>query len=210
VTNRTCSHPDGCPEPHEARGWCHLHYKRVRKTGDPGPVGVTRIRGNDHARFESRVDRSGGPDACHPWTGPLDPCGYGRIGVGGTNRLVHDVAWEWASGQPIPSGHEVDHECHNQAVRAGTCRPGVCTHRRCCNERHLVTRTRQGHRDATEHYNGARGSANASAKLTEADIPLILAALAAGESQASIGLRYGVSQRAICRINRREGWTHVV
>jgi hypothetical protein len=64
------------------------------------------------------VDRSGGPDACHPWTGPLDDDGYGRLG----NKKAHRVACELAHG-PAPSPkHEAMHSCDFPP---------------CCNGRHL-------------------------------------------------------------------------
>lgn len=40
MTERTCSHPDGCPRTHFGRGFCRAHYKRWRKTGDPGPLEI--------------------------------------------------------------------------------------------------------------------------------------------------------------------------
>jgi HNH endonuclease len=39
----TCKHPDGCPEPVRAGGWCARHYQRVYLTGEPGPVGLKRL-----------------------------------------------------------------------------------------------------------------------------------------------------------------------
>lgn len=33
----------GCPRPHKARGWCSLHYRRVRRTGDPGGLDPQRL-----------------------------------------------------------------------------------------------------------------------------------------------------------------------
>ena len=35
VTGRVCD-VDGCERPHEGRGWCHMHYQRVLRTGDVG------------------------------------------------------------------------------------------------------------------------------------------------------------------------------
>jgi HNH endonuclease len=89
-------------------------------------------------RFERRVDRSGGPDACHPWTGGTSDTGYGTFHpVDGTVVLTHRYAWEQEHG-PIPEGAHVDHTCHN-----GTGCPGgpSCPHRRCCNVRHLEPTT---------------------------------------------------------------------
>ena len=33
---------DGCERVHYGLGYCRLHYRRVKATGDPGPVGVMR------------------------------------------------------------------------------------------------------------------------------------------------------------------------
>lgn len=78
------------------------------------------------ARFLAKVDTSGGPDACHPWTETIDKAGYGRTSSSyfGT-PFVHRIAWTLANG-PIPDGLDIDH------VRARGCRM-----RHCCNVRHL-------------------------------------------------------------------------
>jgi len=77
-------------------------------------------------RFWSHVDRSGGPQACWPWTGAMEKkTGYGRVKFRGKARMAHRVAYELAVG-PIPAGLQVDH------VRARGCR-----RRDCVNPAHL-------------------------------------------------------------------------
>lgn len=39
---KICKHPDGCTKAVQAQGWCPMHYQRVCKTGNLGPVGTTR------------------------------------------------------------------------------------------------------------------------------------------------------------------------
>lgn len=80
-------------------------------------------------RFWSKVDRSGGFDACWPWTGAVNPAhGYGQFRLG--NRIVraHRLALALA-GEALDDGQEGLHECDNrlccnaynpQHVRAGT------------------------------------------------------------------------------------------
>jgi hypothetical protein len=99
-------------------------------------------------RFEGKVDRSGGPDACHLWTGAVVR-GYGRFRVASRMVRAHRFAWEQENG-PIPEGAEVDHVCHN-----GTdCQGGpTCPHRRCCNDRHLEPTTGP---DNTDRSHNAR------------------------------------------------------
>ena len=105
------------------RGWCVTHYERWRRYGDPLPLIPKRIFGDDPAKCETYVDRSSGLYVCHLWTGGLSTGGYGRIRVGGKVKQAHVFGWELEHG-PVPPGKDLDHECHNQAVRDGTCQPG--------------------------------------------------------------------------------------
>lgn len=78
--------------------------------------------------WRARVDRSGGPYGCWPWTGRLTVSGYGmsRVKEGGVwrtagaHQIAHFVAtgrWERKADRRL-----VRHLCHN---------------RRCCNPAHL-------------------------------------------------------------------------
>jgi hypothetical protein len=194
-----------CGDVVRSRGLCQKHYVRWRVHGDP--LVTERILGDDRTRFESKVDRSGGPQACHPWLASHHPqSGYGSFYIGAQMRRAHIVAWEFAHG-PIPPGKEIDHECHNQAVREGTCQGGVCAHRLCCNELHLAAKTRQEHVTDTEPFRHARGETNGRAKLTQAQIPEIRVLLTAGElSLTGIGRRYGVGHEAIKAIQTGRTW----
>lgn len=90
----------------------------------------------------AKLDTSGGPDACHPYTGSIDKGGYGQISVGarGERKVyrTHRVAYEALVG-PIPEGHDIGHKCHDADP---DCPGGVCPHRRCGNGRHLLPETR--------------------------------------------------------------------
>lgn len=77
----------------------------------------------DPVAFESHIDRSGGPTACHEYQGLLDREGYGRYGS--TSAPAHRVEWTLKHG-PIPTGLFVLHHCDNPP---------------CCNDRHLFLGT---------------------------------------------------------------------
>lgn len=104
--------------------------------------------------FWSYFDVSGGPDACHLWTGSIDK-GYGQFqaAVLGGKKRVHVLAWELVNGEiPVHEEtgrkHDLDHECHNQDV---SCPGGEeCPHRRCGNLRHLSLKTMQENIDAAD------------------------------------------------------------
>lgn len=168
------------------------------------------------AAFWSRVDKSPGlgPEGeCWPWTGTRNQNGYGVVTVDGTRQRAHRVAWAITNG-PIPEGLHACHHCDNPP---------------CCNPAHLFLGTpgdnmadmnakgRHAPGTTTGDRNGMRarpdsvprGSHNGSAKLTEADIPEIRAALARRELQSVVARRYGVSEPTIARIRKGENWRHV-
>lgn len=161
------------------------------------------------ARFEVKVDRSGGPDVCHPWLRAKHEFGYGVFGVRkGVIMKAHRVAWEFTHGA-IPAGMCVLHQCDN---------PG------CVNPRHLFLGTDlDNKKDAhtkgrvphgavhwtKPHGNPVRGSRHPLAKLTEADVRKIRKLAARGFSSTEIAAKYPVPARRIRRIVARECWPHV-
>lgn len=91
-------------------------------------------------KFWLKVDQSGGPESCWPFTG-LVQGGYGRTKYPGIKgNLAHRISYILSNGE-IPAGLEVDHDCHNKDL---SCPRGkTCAHRRCCNPRHLQLQTRK-------------------------------------------------------------------
>ena len=65
---------------------------------------------HDIERFWAKVDRSGGPDACWPWTAGRYRAGYGHFRINGKMERAHRVAWVLLRG-PIPEGQDVLHTC---------------------------------------------------------------------------------------------------
>jgi len=86
------------------------------------PVGVAGVSyATVDDRFWAKADRSGGPDACWPWTASLQNKGYGQFNYGGTMAKAHRVAYILTHGT-IPDGMTLDH---------------LCRVRRCVNPAHL-------------------------------------------------------------------------
>lgn len=68
-------------------------------------------------RYWPKVDKSGGSDACWPFTGHITRCGYGRIwGEFNKNISAHQAAMILA-GVPLPAGMEWHHKCKNRACQ---------------------------------------------------------------------------------------------
>lgn len=149
------------------------------------------------ARFWSKVDKSGGPDACWPWTEGTTSDGYGQLGVGSrtdgskTTLLAHRIAYQLKHGA-IPDGLFVCHDCDNPP---------------CCNADHLFLGTQRDNiRDAAEKGRRAIGERHPQAKLTDTEVRAIRAALG---TQREIAARYGVSHATVGMIQRGEIWAHV-
>lgn len=187
-------------------------------------------------RFWPKVDRSGGPDACWPWTGRRDRGGYGRISSGGKHGrclLAPRVAWELTHG-PIPDDEDgkpfrVLHDCPAGDLPA-CCNPAHLwlgtdadnvrdMHRKGrapVGERHYLRQhpelVRRGERHHSRTRPGCmpRGEANHAAKLTADGVRDIRARFAAGGvTQTALAREYGVDFRSVSQIIRRKRWQHI-
>jgi hypothetical protein len=75
-------------------------------------------------RFLAHVDRTGGPHACWPWTGPVNPDGTGVFTARGRRTTARRYAYRMHYEDPGP-------------LRVGL----TCPHPACCNWRHMRVRT---------------------------------------------------------------------
>ena len=99
---------EGCPKKHEAHGLCRKHYERLKGTGS---VADPLSTGPDDARFWSKVDKNGGPDACWPWLAGISTnTGHGNIWWAGRTQSAHRIAYALLRGS-IPADLTIDHLC---------------------------------------------------------------------------------------------------
>lgn len=66
----------------------------------------------DDKRFDAKVDKSAGPDACWPWTAATQVSGYGRFKIDGRLVGAHRYAYMREHGE-IGRDVEVCHRCDN-------------------------------------------------------------------------------------------------
>jgi hypothetical protein len=135
---------------------------------------------------------------CLIWTGVRNHRGYGRYHYttdgAVLNGSAHRLALELALGRPLLPGMNACHRCDNPP---------------CCNAEHLFEGTTEDNqRDCREkgRTRVRRHEEHGMAKLRNDDIPVIRAALAAGESQSSIAKRFGVGQARISEIKNGKAW----
>lgn len=148
-------------------------------------------------RFWEKVDRSGGPDACWPWTKYCDPDGYGRVGTDpGRVELAHRVAWRLTyPGEPMPS--VVRHSCDNPP---------------CQNPAHLLDGSQTDNMadmDRRGRRLTGRGERHARAVLTEAGVRELRDLKAQGLSYRAIAAHTGHPQSRVADVLTGRSWKHV-
>jgi hypothetical protein len=141
----------------------------------------------DIERFWLRVDQSGGPDACWPWTGRLSNKGYGDLSFGRGNVRGHRVAFFVAHGRwPQPFA------CHS------------CDNRSCCNPAHIFEGT---HRDnMIDMHRKGRGRSKLDVHRVK---EIRLRYSDGGVTQAELAAEYGVLRAQIGFIARGCAWADV-
>ena len=147
-------------------------------------------------RFWSKVDRSGGPNACWPWTALRKDTGYGRFRIDGRMYRAHRLAFQLAHGE-IPAGYSVCHRCDNPP---------------CCNPAHLFAapqalNMRDSARKGRSRNCPLKGAANPQAKLCEAQVTEIRARYQKGIYGCKrLAREFGVSYQQIHNIVTNRSW----
>ena len=149
--------------------------------------------------LETLLDRSE-PEpntGCWLWTGPVaGGTGYGVVNHDGAPVGAHRLAFTLAHGA-ISSGNDV---CHR------------CDVRTCINPAHLFQGSRAvnlADMRAKGRQADMRGERHPKAKITEAQVREIRAAVASGETMRSVGSRYGLTSMTVADIHHRRSWKHI-
>ena len=146
--------------------------------------------------LDRRTDRSGGPDACWPWTASMNrrKAGYGRFTKDGVDILAHRVAWEIANGQQLDADERVLHRCDNPI---------------CCNPAHLRRGTQAENvkdMDAKGRSRRVFGKEHGMAILTEAQV---IAIFLDPRPRDWVARSYGIGKSTVMHIWQRHHWRYL-
>ena len=163
------------------------------------------------ALFWSRIDRSGGPDACWPWTRSIfTATGYGQVtGLESATKptTAHRLAWVLTFGDPGEYVHPRSGRAHRRKVMH-RCPDGP--NRLCCNPSHLAIGTDQDNADdRARDGNQARGERTGGAKLTSDLVCEARRLRGDGWSWVDLANRYGVAVSTIRPAVDGRTWAHV-
>ncbi len=159
----------------------------------------------DVDRFWSKVDQSGGPEACWSWTAARFTSGAGAFKAGGKQYHAPRIAVELTTG--VSLGQLL--ACHH------------CDNPPCCNPAHLFVgthldnardRTAKGRSQKGDHVPAERrprGESHPDHRLTEEQVRAIRTARAEGVSLGVLAGRYGVVKNTIKFAATGHTWRHV-
>jgi hypothetical protein len=147
-------------------------------------------------RIWPRTDRTG---ECWEWQGARTKAGYGLIKLGprhSLNLYVHRLVFEAFNGR-IPEGAFICHRCDNP---------------QCCRPEHLfLGDAKINNRDKASKGRAKGpclgGERNPAAKLSEATVAEIRAALSEGKTGAEVARRFDVSRTTISSIKTGKTWS---
>ena len=190
-SEKQCINEDGRPVCR--RGRCRRCYEAWRRETPKAERPIPSIE----ERFWAKVDKSGGPRACWPWTAGVSDGGYGRFYVDPERGVVSALAFaiELTVDVQCPPGKEGCHHCDNPP---------------CCNPTHGYYGTRrQNVDDMIDRDRVLRGEQRHNAVLTEADVIRIRERCALGELPEVLAIEYGVRPSTLRLIECGHRWAHV-
>lgn len=143
----------------------------------------------------------GSSNDCWDWGGSCNNTGYGTVAWNGGKYTAHRVA-AWLTklvGSPSApkSKRDKTHVLH------------ICDNRKCCNPKHFfLGNYSDNQKDAYTKHRRAQptGAAHTNAKLTDKQVSQIRKRYSQGELQMPLAKEFGVSQRVISLIVRRESY----
>lgn len=144
------------------------------------------------------VDRSGGPDACWPWTGFTRETGYAVIGINRKEYRAHRVSYFLENGR-IDDDRLVLHRCDLRS---------------CVNPAHLFLGTpKDNSQDAVRKGRNTRlyGERNGKAKLTRGEVLRIRRMCKTCMTcQKTVARLFGVSEAAVSYIVNGGRWQKIL
>lgn len=154
---RICSIP-GCGKPVDSWGWCHPHYLRWRRHGDP-LAGRSAGTGRGVAtRYLNEVVLCHTGDECLIWPFSRNSNGYGQINRSRRPQIVSRLVCERLYGPAPTPTHQAAHSCGKG-------------HEGCVSPKHLRWATPVGNQaDRLEHGTHNRGERCGAAKLTDGEV----------------------------------------
>lgn len=174
----------------EPRHFIKNHHNNIRQ-----PIPVSE-------RFWSKVDRSGGDNACWNWMAGLKKDGYGQFHINGhksKNLGAHRFAYELSNGVP-PGNLLVCHSCDNP---------------KCCNPAHLFLGTtldnvRDKIKKGRGKPGGVIGEQSPHHKLNIEQVRYIRNRFAVGDiTKAELSRQMGVGATTISDIINYKKWRSV-
>jgi hypothetical protein len=175
-------------------------------------------------RYWAKIDTSGGPDACWPWTAGAHESGRGVFSVGGRSVIATRFGYRALVG-PIPEGYFVCHRCDNPGCMnpmdwfLGTPADNMADRdskgRACVGDRHWTRTNPERILRGDEHGSHTnpeivlRGERHPNAKLTEMKVIEIRRRHASGESRMALCARFDVKYQTLRCVVERRTWKHI-
>lgn len=189
MVNKVCS-IEGCKgKPPIIKTWCHRHWERVRKYGNPYFTKMNRGSGDTkEEKFWSKIENYNVEGVCWEWKGSCDRNGYGSFTYNYKYWSAHKFAW-FLTYNKIPTRFLL-HSCDNS---------------KCCNPKHLREGTYQDNYDDMVKRN--RAPKRNKPNLTWEQVNKIREKLSENKlTQTEIGNLFSVSAQTVGLIKNNKIW----
>lgn len=185
---RICAIPE-CGKPHQAKGYCQVHYDRFRTHGDPHFIKTT-PKGAALSWLQANAAHTA--DECLPWPFPTKHGDYGGLRYKGRPSPASRVMCILAHGMPSDPKLEAAHNCNNPI---------------CVNPNHLRWATRKENAaDRVGAGSDSRGERNRISILKECQVRQIKYDRRSTPA-AQLAAEFGVAVQTIRCIRSGYGWS---